>query len=92
MNMSRLAKLMGIVTKDGASVAQAIELSDPFENMGAQLVKKVASSTSEEAGDGTTTATVLAHAFVKAGLQNVGNGADPMDLVRGMEKVVSAVV
>ena len=81
-----------VVTKDGVSVAKEIELSDPIENMGAQMVKEVASKTADQAGDGTTTATVLAQAIVTAGLKNVAAGANPMDLKRGMDKAVSVVV
>ena len=80
------------VTKDGVSVAKEIELEDPLENMGAQMVKEVASKTSDLAGDGTTTATVLAQAIVKEGLKNVAAGANPMDLKRGIDKAVSALV
>ncbi|MFY0673525.1 MAG: chaperonin GroEL [Bacteroidia bacterium] len=80
------------VTKDGVSVAKEIELSDPIENMGAQMVKEVASKTADVAGDGTTTATVLAQAIVNAGLKNVAAGANPMDLKRGIDKSVAAVV
>ncbi len=80
------------VTKDGVSVAREIELKDPIENMGAQLVKEVASKTADVAGDGTTTATVLAQAIVKAGLKNVTAGANPMDLKRGIDKAVVAAV
>lgn len=80
------------VTKDGVTVAREIELKDPIENMGAQLVKEVASKTADIAGDGTTTATVLAQAIVKAGLKNVAAGANPMDLKRGMDKAVNVVV
>ncbi|MBI1223270.1 MAG: chaperonin GroEL [Bacteroidetes bacterium] len=80
------------VTKDGVSVAKEIELSDPVENMGAQMVKEVASKTADQAGDGTTTATVLAQAIITAGLKNVAAGANPMDLKRGIDKAVSAVV
>jgi chaperonin GroEL len=80
------------VTKDGVSVAKEIELKDPIENMGAQMVKEVASKTADQAGDGTTTATVLAQAIVTAGLKNVAAGANPMDLKRGIDKAVSAVV
>ncbi|HRH54725.1 MAG TPA: chaperonin GroEL [Chitinophagales bacterium] len=80
------------VTKDGVSVAKEIELEDPIENMGAQMVKEVASKTSDVAGDGTTTATVLAQAIVTAGLKNVAAGANPMDLKRGIDKAVEAVV
>ena len=80
------------ITKDGVSVAKEIELEDPLENMGAQMVKEVASKTSDLAGDGTTTATVLAQAIVKEGLKNVAAGANPMDLKRGIDKAVSAIV
>ena len=80
------------VTKDGVSVAKEIELSEPIENMGAQLVKEVASKTADDAGDGTTTATVLAQAVYGAGIKNVAAGANPMDLKRGIDKAVSAVV
>jgi chaperonin GroEL len=80
------------VTKDGVTVAKEIELKDPIENMGAQLVKEVASKTADEAGDGTTTATVLAQAIYKHGIKNVAAGANPMDLKRGIDKAVKAVV
>ncbi len=80
------------VTKDGVSVAKEIELTEPIENMGAQLVKEVASKTADDAGDGTTTATVLAQAIYGAGIKNVAAGANPMDLKRGIDKAVSAVV
>lgn len=80
------------ITKDGVSVAKEIELSDPFQNMGAQLVKEVASKTNDDAGDGTTTATVLAQAIIGVGLKNVTAGANPMDLKRGIDKAVVAVV
>ena len=80
------------ITKDGVTVAKEIELSDPFENMGAQLVKDVASRTNDEAGDGTTTATVLAQAIVKEGMKAVAAGMNPMDLKRGIDKAVVAVV
>lgn len=80
------------VTKDGVSVAKEIELSDPFENMGAQLVKEVASKTADSAGDGTTTATVLAQAIYNHGIKNVTAGANPMDLKRGIDKAVAAIV
>lgn len=80
------------VTKDGVSVAKEIELEDPIENMGAQMVKEVASKTSDSAGDGTTTATVLAQAIITGGLKNVAAGANPMDLKRGIDKAVDAVV
>ena len=80
------------VTKDGVSVAKEIELQDKFENMGAQMVKTVASQTSDEAGDGTTTATVLAQSIVTDGLKSVAAGYNPMDLKRGIDKAVSAAV
>jgi chaperonin GroEL len=80
------------VTKDGVTVAKEIELSDKIENMGAQMVKEVASRTSDNAGDGTTTATVLAQAIVTAGLKNVTAGANPMDLKRGIDQAVEAIV
>ena len=80
------------ITKDGVTVAKEIELTDAFENMGAQLVKDVASRTNEEAGDGTTTATVLAQAIVKEGMKSVAAGMNPMDLKRGIDKAVTAVV
>ena len=73
------------ITKDGVTVAKEIELEDPFENMGAQMVKEVASKTSDNAGDGTTTATVLAHAMVKAGLRNVAAGANAITLKKGID-------
>ncbi len=80
------------VTKDGVSVAKEIELEDPFANMGAQMVKEVASKTNDDAGDGTTTATVLAQAIIGVGIKNVTAGANPMDLKRGIDKAVSKVV
>jgi chaperonin GroEL len=80
------------ITKDGVTVAKEIELEDPYENMGAQLVKEVASKTNDAAGDGTTTATVLAHAIVKEGLKNVAAGANPMIVKRGIDKGVEALV
>ncbi|MGJ8685611.1 MAG: chaperonin GroEL [Nonlabens sp.] len=80
-----------VVTKDGVSVAKEIELADELENMGAQMVKEVASRTNDLAGDGTTTATVLAQAIVKEGLKNVAAGANPMDLKRGIDKAVEAI-
>jgi chaperonin GroEL len=80
------------ITKDGVTVAKEIELSDHFENMGAQMVKEVAQRTNDEAGDGTTTATVLAHAIVREGMKSVAAGINPMDLKRGVDKAVSAVV
>src|SRR5689334_21520996 len=80
------------ITKDGVTVAKEIELSDKFENMGAQMVKEVASKTSTEAGDGTTTATILAHAMVREGVRAVAAGLNPMDLKRGMDIAVEAIV
>ncbi|WP_100627909.1 chaperonin GroEL [Algoriphagus formosus] len=80
------------ITKDGVSVAKEIELEEPIENMGAQLLKEVASKTADNAGDGTTTATVLAQAIFNAGIKNVAAGANPMDLKRGVDKAVAAVV
>ena len=80
------------ITKDGVTVAKEVELEDRFENMGAQMVKEVASKTNEQAGDGTTTATVLAQAIINVGLKNVTAGANPMDLKRGIDKAVNAVV
>ena len=80
------------VTKDGVTVAKEVELEDRFANMGAQMVKEVASKTNDQAGDGTTTATVLAQAIIKVGLKNVTAGANPMDLKRGIDKAVAAVV
>ena len=89
-----LAKSWGAprITKDGVTVAKEIELEDKFENMGAQMVREVASRTSDEAGDGTTTATVLAQAIVKEGMKSVAAGMNPMDLKRGIEKAVALVV
>jgi len=81
-----------LVTKDGVTVAKEIELKDPYENMGAQLVKEVASKTSDVAGDGTTTATVLAQAIFTEGLKAIASGANPMDIKRGIDKAVSVVV
>src|SRR5204863_4620677 len=80
------------VTKDGVTVAKEIELADPFENMGAQMVREVASKTSDNAGDGTTTATDLAESIYKEGLRNVTAGANPTSLQRGIMKAVEAVV
>ena len=80
------------ITKDGVSVAREVELDDPFQNMGAQLVKEVASKTGDDAGDGTTTATVLAQAIINVGLKNVAAGANPMDIKRGIDKAVATVV
>ncbi len=89
-----IAKQFGAphITKDGVTVAREIELEEPFRNMGAQLVKEVASKTGDDAGDGTTTATVLAQAIVAVGLKNVTAGANPMDLKRGIDKAVASVV
>ena len=80
------------ITNDGVSIAKEIELDDPFENMGAQLVKEVATKTDDIAGDGTTTATVLAQAMISAGMRNVAAGANPMSLKRGIEAAVVAAV
>ena len=80
------------ITKDGVSVAKEIELEDPYEKIGAELVKEVAKKTDDVAGDGTTTATVLAQALVREGLRNVGAGANPIALKRGIDKSVQAVV
>ena len=80
------------ITKDGVTVAKEVELEDQFQNMGAQMVKEVASKTNDQAGDGTTTATVLAQAIINVGLKNVAAGANPMDLKRGIDKAVAAVV
>src|SRR5687767_9877614 len=80
------------ITNDGVTIAREVELDDPFENMGAQLVKEVATKTNDVAGDGTTTATVLAQALVREGLRNVAAGANPMALKRGIEKAVAAAV
>src|ERR1700719_849017 len=80
------------ITKDGVTVAKEIELADKFENMGAQMVREVASKTSDQAGDGTTTATILAQAIVREGAKGVAAGMNPMDLKRGIDLAVSAVV
>lgn len=80
------------ITKDGVTVAKEVELDDPFQNMGAQLVKEVASKTGDDAGDGTTTATVLAQSIINVGLKNVAAGANPMDIKRGIDKAVETVV
>src|ERR1700719_530790 len=80
------------ITKDGVTVAKEIELADKFENMGAQMVREVASKTSDLAGDGTTTATILAHAIVREGSKGVAAGMNPMDLKRGVDRAVIAVV
>src|SRR5688572_5172830 len=89
-----LAKKWGAptITNDGVTIAKEIELDDPWENMGAQLAKEVASKTNDVAGDGTTTATVLAQAMVKSGLQRVAAGSNPMGIKRGIEKAVAAAV
>src|SRR5438128_7180116 len=81
-----------VITKDGVTVAKEIELKDPLENMGAQMVKEVASKTSDVAGDGTTTATVLAQAIFREGVKTVAAGANPMELKRGIDKAVAGVV
>ena len=80
------------ITKDGVTVAKEIELEDPIENMGAQMVKEVASKTNDLAGDGTTSATVLAQAIITNGLKNVAAGANPMDLKRGIDKAVAEII
>src|ERR1700692_3557202 len=80
------------ITNDGVTIAKEIELDDPFENMGAQLVKEVATKTNDIAGDGTTTATVLAQALIREGLRNVAAGANPMSLKKGIDKAVAAAV
>ena len=80
------------ITKDGVSVAREIELADTLENMGAQLVKEVASKTADEAGDGTTTATILAYSVFKEGLRNVTAGANPISLKRGMDKATEEIL
>ena len=80
------------VTKDGVSVAKEIELKDPYENMGAQMVREVASKTADKAGDGTTTATVLAHAIYREGLKSVASGANPIFLKRGIDKATETIV
>jgi chaperonin GroEL len=80
------------ITKDGVTVAKEIELEDPIENMGAQMIKEVASKTADQAGDGTTTATVLAQAIITPGLKSLASGANPMDLKRGIDKAVKAIV
>ena len=81
-----------LITNDGVTIARDIELEDAFENMGAQLVKEVATKTNDVAGDGTTTATVLAQAIIREGLKNVAAGANPMEIKRGIEKAVEAIV
>src|SRR5690625_3613516 len=81
-----------LITNDGVTIAKEIELEDNFENMGAQLVSEVASKTNDVAGDGTTTATVLAQAMISEGLKNVTSGANPMGLLRGIEQAVEAAV
>src|ERR671921_1738772 len=80
------------ITNDGVTIAREVEIEDPYENLGAQLVKEVATKTNDIAGDGTTTATVLAQALVREGLRNVAAGASPMGLKRGIDKAVAAVV
>jgi chaperonin GroEL len=80
------------ITNDGVSIAKEIELEDPYENMGAQLVKEVATKTNDVAGDGTTTATVLAQAMVQVGMKNVAAGANPMGVKKGIERAVAAAV
>src|SRR6056297_3860646 len=80
------------VTKDGVTVAKEIELADAFENVGAQMVKEVASKTNDDAGDGTTTATVLAQSMIEVGIKNVTAGANPMNLKRGIDKAVQKVI
>ena len=80
------------ITKDGVTVAKEVELKDPYEDMGAEMVKEVASKTSDIAGDGTTTATILAEAIFREGLKNVTAGANPMDLKRGIDKAVARVI
>src|SRR5256885_10994149 len=80
------------ITNDGVTIAKEVELEDPYENMGAQLAKEVATKTNDVAGDGTTTATVLARAMVKLGMKNVAAGANPMQLKKGIEKGVAAAV
>ena len=80
------------IVNDGDTIAKEIELADPFENIGAKLIQQVASKTKDKAGDGTTTATVLAQAMVEEGLRNTAAGASPIELRRGMEKAVAAVV
>ncbi|MDQ3641483.1 MAG: chaperonin GroEL, partial [Actinomycetota bacterium] len=89
-----LEKKLGIptITNDGVTIAREIELEDPYENMGAQLVKEVATKTNDIAGDGTTTATVLAQALIHEGLRNVAAGANPTALKRGIDKAVEIVV
>ena len=81
-----------LITNDGVTIAKEIELEDPIENMGAQLVKEVATKTNDVAGDGTTTATLLAQAIIREGLKNVAAGANPMVVKRGIEKAVAAAV
>ena len=81
-----------VITNDGVTIAKEIDLEDPFENMGAQLVKEAATKTNDVAGDGTTTATVLAHAIIAEGLRNVAAGANPMVMKLGIEKAVDLIV
>ena len=81
-----------LITNDGVTIAKEIELDDPYENMGARLVKEVSTKTNDVAGDGTTTATVLAQSMIKEGVKNVAAGGDPMAIKRGMDKAVSVAV
>ena len=81
-----------LITNDGVTIAKEVELEDPFENMGAQLVREVATKTNDVAGDGTTTATLLAQAIVREGLKNVSAGANPMVMRKGMQKAVNAAI
>lgn len=76
-----------LITNDGVTIAKEIELEDPFENMGAQLIKEASTKTNDAAGDGTTTATILAQAFIKEGMKNVSSGANPMGIKRGIEQL-----
>ena len=81
-----------LITNDGVTIAKEIELDDPFENMGAQLVKEVSTKTNDAAGDGTTTATLLAQALIREGMKNIAAGANPMDVKRGISKAVDSAV
>ena len=81
-----------LITNDGVTIAKEIELEDPFENMGAQLVKEVSTKTNDAAGDGTTTATLLAQALIREGMKNIAAGANPMDVKRGISKAVDSAV
>ena len=81
-----------LITNDGVTIAKEVELDDPFENMGAQLVKEVATKTNDVAGDGTTTATLLAQALIREGMKNVAAGANPMDVKKGIQKAVDETV